>query len=124
MCACKEYVFYGSESPHVHSCAFIEIVPFPLGVCTYIYVERDFLAYVHLQWDYLCMTTSQMTKLCHFESCFNLGFMCEFRLVESAAAVVANSCQAEGFIPAGFECQIDDQPKFTCTIANTNTDAH
>ena len=51
---------------------------------------------------------------------FNLGtlrFSCQFQV--EGNHIVASSCQSEGFIPASFECQIDDQPKYTCKLSNT-----
>jgi hypothetical protein len=47
-----------------------------------------------------------------------LRFSCEFQI--DGGDVVARSCQAEGFIPASFECQIDDQPRFACKFSNNN----
>ena len=43
-----------------------------------------------------------------------LSFSCDFQV--EGNDIVARSCQAEGFIPASFECQIDDQPRVACKL--------
>ena len=41
-----------------------------------------------------------------------LTFSCNFQV--EGTDVVGRSCEAEGFIPASFECQVDDRPKYNC----------